>query len=116
MPRKRKNLGLSDISGRRRWTAAQARDALKRLAESGLSVREFAERRELDRQRLYRWRAALATPSSTKTAAFIEIKARTSATIEVVLRSGAVVRVPDGFSADTLRRVVAAVDGAGEPC
>jgi transposase-like protein len=87
---------------------------LDRLEASGQSVREFAEREGVDRQRLYRWRAQL---GATTAPTFVEIaRAGSGATIEVVLRSGRVLRVADGFSEETLRRVVEILDDWAPGC
>ena len=106
------------LFGRRRWRAKDARAILKRLAASGLAVREFAARHGLDAQRLYRWRAQFASvePASVSPAAFVEVKPLGSAALEVVVRSGHVIRVPDGFSEETLRRAVAVLDALVTPC
>jgi transposase-like protein len=79
-------------------------------------VREFAERHGLDAQRLYRWRAQLASPGSPPAPPFVEIKRSSSSAIEVVLRSGHVVRVQEGFGEDAFRRVVAVLEAADTPC
>ncbi|HVV51145.1 MAG TPA: transposase [Polyangia bacterium] len=82
---------------------------------SGLSVGEFAARHGLDAQRLYRWRTQLAAAGQTLPA-FVEIKRSANAAIEVVLRSGHVIRVQDGFGEDLLRRVVAVLDAPVARC
>ena len=94
------------LLSKRRWTVDEAGVVLERLSASGLSVREFAEAEGLDPQRLYRWRAQIGVASAP---AFVEIARTPSSTprVEVVLGSGHVVRVPDGFSEETLRRVMA---------
>jgi len=79
-------------------------------------VREFAERHGVDVQRLYRWRAQLGYAATVTKPAFVEIKAAGGQPIEVVLRSGHVVRVSDGFVEETLRRVVAVLDGTVASC
>lgn len=114
MPRSVAGLVPGLVVARRRWSAEEARAVLKRLVASGLTVREFAARNGLETQRLYRWRAQLrfADPAP----GFIEIKSPVGAAIEVVLRSGHVVRVRDGFDAEALRRVVAALDGVVAAC
>ncbi len=45
------------ITKRSRWTREEAREVLSEQEASGLSVTEFARRRGLHPQRLYRWRA-----------------------------------------------------------
>jgi transposase-like protein len=96
---------------KKRWTVVDAQAVVARVAESGLSVREFAEAEGLEAQRIYRWRSVL---QSKRTPAFVEVKRPAVATpIEVVLRTGHVVRVPDGFSEETLRRVMAVLSADG---
>jgi transposase-like protein len=112
MPRSHVDLVPTRLSTRRRWRAKEARAILKHLDASGLSVREFATRYGLETQRLYRWRAQLASPGPEAAPPFVEIERPAGAAIEVVLRSGHVIRVRDGFGEDALRRVVAVLDGA----
>lgn len=116
MPRPVNDLVSARLSARRRWSAEEARAILKRLDAAGLGVREFAARHGLDAQRLYRWRAQLAAAGQTPAPAFVEINRSASAAIEVVLRSGHVIRVRDGFGEDALRRVVAVLDAPVAPC
>ena len=112
MPRSLTDLVPTRLSARRRWRAKEARAILKHLDASGLSVREFAARYGLETQRLYRWRAQLASPGPAPAPPFVEIERTPGVAIEVVLRSGHVVRVRDGFGEDALRRVVAVLDGS----
>jgi transposase-like protein len=109
MPRSLARLvGPAVLSSKRRWTPADARAVLAQLDASGLTIREFAERQGLDRQRLDRWRMRL---GRARAPAFVEISASVrGGAIEVVLRAGHVLRVPDGFEAETLRRVVEILD------
>jgi transposase-like protein len=101
------------LPDRRRWRAEDARSVLARLDASGLALGEFAARYGLSTQRLYRWRVQLRAEKP----AFVEISApRPSAPIEVVLRSGHVLRVPDGFGAAMLRRLVETLDDQGAEC
>jgi transposase-like protein len=117
MPRSLTRLVSSSLVSRRRWTAEDARTILDRVDASGLSLREFAAREGVDSQRLYRWRAQLRSAGHLTSPAFVEIKASAAvATIEVVLRSGHVVRVRDGFGEDTLRRLVAVLDEPDSQC
>jgi transposase-like protein len=99
---------------KRRWSADDARSILSRLDSSGLTVREFAERESLDRQRLYRWRSEL---GSTTPPTFVEIaRPARGAAIEVVLRSGHVLRVPSDFETETVRRLVELLDDGTSRC
>lgn len=101
---------------KRRWTTDEARAVLELLDASGKSVREFADAEGVGPQRLYRWRALIGRRS---TPAFVEIRRPPSSVavpVEVVLRSGRFVRVPDGFSDETLRRVVAALEDEPPSC
>jgi len=106
----------SSLFVRQRWSAAHARTILAQVARSGLSLREFAARANLSVQRLYRWQAQLGARRNVP--AFVEIKpARASGMIiEVVLRSGHVLRVPDGSSEEAVRRLVAVLDKEGPRC
>lgn len=91
---------------RRRWTAADARDALAALALSGLSVPAFAARAGLDAQRLYVWRRRLTGEASSTSPAFIEVRSAAVAPMEIVLAAGHVVRVAPSFDAVALRRLL----------
>jgi hypothetical protein len=115
MPRSRIRRALATyLPSKRRWTVDDARAVLDRLESSGKSVREFAEAEGLDPQRLHRWRAQIAKGAAP---AFVEISRRSPAEpMEVVLRSGHVVRVSDGFSEETLRRVVAVLSEESDAC
>ena len=99
------------MPARQRWRAEDAAGVLERLESSGLSVREFAARKGLNALRLHRWRARLGHRGPGATS-FVEIKAAAAA-IEVVMRSGHIVRVHDGLADDTLRRLLALLDGGG---
>src|SRR4051794_22553398 len=106
MPRSVTRLVPFSLSSRARWSTEEARTILDHMEASGLSAREFAAREGLDVQRVYRWRAQLRSVRRSTTApAFVEIKPTAAASIEVVLRSGHVVRVRDGFGENTLRRL-----------
>jgi transposase-like protein len=102
---------VSGLRSKRRWSRDEAGTVLESLTASGLTVREFADREGLDPQRLHRWRGALSKDAAP---AFVEIaRAQSTGVVEVVLRSGHVVRVNEGFSEAALRRVVATL-GADE--
>lgn len=112
MPRSSARSSLvSRLTSKRRWSGDEARTVLEGLTASGLTVREFADRQGLDPQRLHRWRANLGEATAP---AFVEIgRAPSTGAVEVVLRSGHVVRVNEGFSEVALRSVMAIL-GADE--
>jgi transposase-like protein len=116
MPRSSSDLVPVRLVARRRWSAKEARTILKGLEVSRLSVREFAAQHGLEAQRLYRWRAQLAAAGAAIAPPFIEIKESAGEAIEVVLRSGHVIRVKDGFGEDALRRVVAVLEALVAAC
>jgi transposase-like protein len=99
---------------RPRWTSDDARAALTALVDSGLSVPAFAVREGLDPQRLYLWRRRLAAETGAAPA-FVELRAATIERIEVVLRSGHVLRVPDSFEPEALRRLLEVLEPS-RPC
>jgi transposase-like protein len=107
-----RNVVTSAAVVRRRWRAAEAEAVLGELESSGLSVSGFAAREGLDAQRLYRWRAQLAATGAMGPR-FVEVKTVAAAALEVVLRSGVVVRVPNGFCEDSVRRLVGLLDAQG---
>lgn len=111
---------------RRRWTAAEAKQALTALDHSGLSAGAFAAREGLSPQRLWRWRRQFGTPAAP---AFEEIDRRDAVSLlvreapaaaplgaerfEIVLVSGHVVRVPASFDVTALRQLLTIVEEVG---
>jgi hypothetical protein len=76
---------------------------------SGLSALAFSRREGLGRERLYWWRKRLERTGSRATT-FVEVKARATELVEVVLGSGRVLRVPSAIEPEVLRRLVEALD------
>ena len=98
---------------RRRWTDAEAREALEALDASGLSTAEFALQEGLDAQRLYWWRRKLAKVEDGAPApAIVELTTSSgiSAHVEVVLSSGRILRFPPAIDSADLRRIVAVLE------
>jgi len=97
----------SSFRTRRRWTELEARAALAALASSGLSQSAFASREGLDPQRLRLWRRKLGEVGAPR---FVELRARATECVEVVMRSGVVLRVAESIEPSVLRRLVDALD------
>lgn len=108
-------LPISRYASRRRWTIVDAEAVLGELDASGLSPGEFAVREGLDVQRLYFWRRRLGARRTVSAPAFVEVRARASETVDVVLRNGRVLRVPESVDASSLLRLVEALERS-TPC
>ena len=86
---------------------------------TGLSVRAFCERRGLTVASFYAWRRVLQRRAAEK-AAFVPVQvvadavADRASAVEVVLTDGRMVRVAPGFDTETLRQVLAVLEG--RPC
>lgn len=107
-----------------KFTAAreqEIRDLLVELARSKLSIAEFARQRGIAAWKLYTWRQKFESPSQTKPirkrraarADLVEIAhpTTTAKVIELVI-GDITMRVPFGFDADELARLI----GAIRPC
>lgn len=105
-------------------TRAQWAERVARWEASGLSGAAFAARERIDAKRLVWWRWKLrSTPPTPSPAAidFLPVRvlhaqpARPSPAgpIEIALPNGRVVRVPAGFDATELERVLAIASGQG---
>lgn len=111
-----KSLKLFAKSPRTRWSAEQARAVLDRLTASGLTLKEFASREGVDPQRLYRWRAQLGEAHRAHPT-FVEITpTAANRSIELALRSGDVLRIPDRFCEDALRKLLGVLDERASRC
>lgn len=114
MPRSRSR---ALYSRRHRWSATEARSALKALAASGMSVSAFAQREGFDEERLYRWRRRFAREDTvearTATPAVIELRPplspKRAEPVEIVLGSGVILRVAETIDPAALARLVAAL-------
>ena len=127
--------GWMPPADRQRWGEAEAQAMVEAFRDSGLSVREFAERHGIGEWRVRKWAGRLSVKSTApRTAAastggrgvrFAPVRLvpatrgsasgsapRSGSIVEVVV-GGAVVRVTDGFDEDLLRRVVSALGGTG---
>ena len=97
-----------------RWTSDEAREVLAAQEASGLSVAAFAAQAGLQAQRLYVWRRQLAAEGGGAPA-FVEVTSAVAERMEVVLRTGHVVRVPNSFEPESLRRLLEVLE-ADESC
>jgi len=88
---------------RRRWSESDAHEVLHALEASGLLVTDFAAREGIDPQRLYGWRRRL---TRTRAPEFVELRSGPAARMEIELSSGRVVRIPESFDPDALRRLL----------
>ena len=108
---------LAKLTTKRRWSAVEARAVIDLQGAPGLGLEHFAAAQGIDPQRLRRWRAQLSEGAPPSFVELTRLPVLASApAIEVQLRSGCVVRVRDGFSVETLRRVVAALDQESPEC
>ena len=97
----------------------QWRRRLRDWQRSGLSVSAFCRRLGLAEDRLYAWRRILAQRDAEQ-ATFVPVRLMAekeiqNGTLEVILASGRRLRVPEGFDAATLRRVLAVLEEE-RPC
>ena len=102
--------------------ARQMRRVLARWQRSGLTLREFGEKRGIPPSTLSWWRQVFRraneeegnSAAAENAVVFTEVPKpsnvpRTSAVLEIVLPSGHLVRVPAGADTDTLQRVLQAL-------
>ena len=106
---------------RRRWRVSDAEIVNSALAESGLTMAEFARRHGLQPERLRRWRSRLSSQQPTVSVPLLPVKigglgpapssSRISPLAEMpmldVSFGPGVVHVPQDFDTEHLRRVVA---------
>jgi transposase-like protein len=100
------------VAALRYWRAADARVAVDAWKRSGKTVAEFARRHGIHPRRLRRWGAEL--DGRQEAVRFHPVRLvqrrddeqRSSEPIEIVTRDGHRVRVPAGFAADDLERVL----------
>ena len=106
--------------------AAKWAEQVKKLEESGLKVGKFAEREGLNAGTLSFWKWKLArgevgraSGARVEALKFVELTASASpappaasASFEVLLRSGRTLRVPGGFDAAELARLVGVLEEA----
>jgi transposase len=106
-----------DVAKERWW-----REALRRQAVSGLSVREFCGREKLAESAFYAWRRVVAERDAERTtkgqtSAFVPLtvieSAWQEAAIEIELASGRRLRLPLSIAPARLAEFVQALEGRG---
>lgn len=105
----------------RRWSEAEARQALAGLDSSGLSAQAYAEQHGIHPERFRRWRARIRSRSEAPPAAMrlVELLPHTPpslARVVVTCPSGHTIEVLDVDLVSCLRAVVAATATAGGTC
>ena len=108
---------ITGIIQKRRWREADARLVVSASQASGKSLSSFARKYGLQPARIWRWSARL-REQSNGTVRFHPVRLvepdhgdHRPGTIEVVLLDGRRVRVPQGFAAGDLARVLAVLEG-----
>jgi transposase len=119
---------LSGPERRRRWTAAEKLQVVEESLSSGLSVAEFARRRDIHPNLLHLWRrqmkaaelpapdgearfapVAVAAPSNAP--AMQESYSGDSVMVEVVLRNGRVLRLSDCVAPGRVAQLADVLEG-----
>jgi transposase len=106
-------------------TRAEWSKRVERWQRSGLSAEEFGAREGLKPKQLgwWRWRLRSSPPASAPEVQFLPVHvvdssgppAGSGTTLEVALPNGRVIRVPSGFDAAMLERVLS-IASEGGPC
>lgn len=120
-----KDAAVARVAGKRYWRAEDARVAVEAWRRSGETRSAFARRHGIDPWRLRRWTRKLEgaeRKQSDESVRFYALRVVAEASggrgpqgaepIEIVLAEGSRVRVPAGFAAEDLERVLAVL-GAG---
>ena len=104
--------------GKRYWRAKDAQAAVAAWRRSGKGLPEFAAQHQLDPRRISRWVEKLGEPARGAKVDFHPVRlvegtvaADSREPIEVVLAEGWRVRVPQGFAAEDLARVLVVLEG-----
>ncbi len=107
---------VRDVAPRRYWREEDARAVVAVWRESGTSLSAFARQHGLQRRRLTRWIRRLETAASLH---FHPVRLTgavdphpSPAAIEIELPSGERIRLPRGFDADDLRRVLSILEAS----
>lgn len=114
----RRTRDLGELARRAYWQAEDARQIVDAWRRSGEPVSGFAKRLGIDPRRLSRWATRLEAPSEGirfLPVRVAEPEAGRGAPIHIELPHGRHLRVPPGFAADDLRRILALLEER-RPC
>ena len=108
---------IAEVAGRRHWRKDDARVLIDAWRRSGQTVTAFARTHNIHPERLARWHRLLRTEPQ-EAVRFHPVEVRTAqwgsdesaGKIELVLGDGRSIRVPRGFDAEDLRRVLAVME------
>ena len=112
---------IRELAKRGYWREAQARVVVTGWLQSGKTLAAYAEGHGVDPARLSRWVKRLQGGEAPAVRFYpVRLKEEKGAgeagsTIEIELRDGRRIRVPRGFAAEDLRRVLVVL-GEGETC
>lgn len=108
---------ISEVVQNRYWNERDARVLMTAWQQSGKSLAKFAKELALNRSRLSRWARRLKSQSGTEMR-FHRVRVvapvreeHAPDAIEVLLVDGRRLRVPAGFAADDLAKVLAVLEG-----
>jgi transposase-like protein len=109
----RKLRQLQALARRSYWQESDARRIVDAWRRSGETVSRFAGELGLDPRRVSRWAARL--DDGTSDVGFVPVRVaeaprESRGPIEIELAPGQYLRVPPGFAADDLRRVLAVLE------
>lgn len=116
-----RNDGVARVAGLRYWGAADARVVVEAWKDSEERLSEFARRHGIKARRLGQWVKRLESPGEgmafhpVRVVQAPEGDAPRGEPIEIVMGDGRSVRVPPGFAAPDLERVLSVL-GAGPTC
>jgi hypothetical protein len=116
-----KSVAVLRVARRQRWQVADGRVVVESWRRSGEGLGEFARRHGIRPQRLSRWAQRLEEaepPVQFHPVRLLEQEddpRRKAEPLEIVLGDGCLVRVPAGFAAEDLKRVLSVL-AVGSGC
>ncbi len=112
----RGRIEIEDVLGKRYWREAEARKVVEAWRRGGRTLAGFAREHGVEAARVARWVARLRAGEGARAVRFHPVRVVGSTlpvarpALEVVLGNGCSVRVPTGFAADDLRKVLEVLD------